>query len=590
MATDHQHDTLTPGVSDLRTVSTITQLMAGAIKHHTLYPEDHSIARQHIGKIFDALTTFLQTHKALHLDVGKNTLTYEGEIAYQGVSEENDLAFLLGRDGVEWLEFTRDLELWELQTLLRVINDNRRDDLNHDGNIANALWEQDFPHIEYKTIDLLAMDLPLLDLSGFRVATGSEPGEDQEAPRSNREAEWEDYYTHDSDLEEFDEDDEEIEEATLAITAPGNALWSLTDLEQYQLETMVKKAENHVDTEATIEVLFILLVLQNSEQEASDIMAFLQDRFLYCLQQHQFQHALKIVRTLKNIASADEGRYELIKPKIEEMFAALCRPESLRDLEKFFDAPDSEVGEEELQHLWKVLQLLPAEIVGPLATISGSMDIHRFGRPFLDLFKNFADQTPGRVAEAATTIHEAICLHLLTFLQQLPMQKAVPILSSLALHPSARVRGQAFAMLDRKNMVDLKGLFPLVGDPDPAISTRMLVRVAARRDPAVEQLMLDYLQECRDTTDNPDHILACYHALGKAGSRRSIPFLQDVLLHGSRLGTLFASGGGPHKEGAAQALLELRIPEARQIVKEGTSNMRPDVRSACRKALEERYG
>ncbi len=590
MAIRHQQDTITTGVSDLRTVSTITQLMAGAIKHHTLYPEDHAIARQHIRKIFDSLTAFLDNHKSLHLDVGKSTLSYDGEVVYEGNAEENDLAFLLGRDGVEWLEFNRDLELWELQTLLRVINNNRRSDLNNDGNIANALWEEDFPHIEYKTIDLLAMDLPLLDLSGFRVATGSEGAEGAEAPRSNQEAQWEDYYTHDSDLEEFDEDDEEIEAATLAITAPGSALWNLSELEQYQLETMVRREENRIDTEATIEVLFILLVLQNSEQEATDIMAFLQDRFLYCLQLGEFGNALKIIRTLRKIGAAEDGRYEMIKPMIRELFSAVSRPESLRDLEKFFLNPDPDLADEEVEHLWQLLRLLSPQILKTLAPLTRSTDLQRFGLAFLDLFKHFAENSPQQVARVAGELHEQIAGHLLSFVQQLPVQSAVPILSSLALHPSGQVRNGAFTMLDRRNQVNIGAIFALVSDPDPAIRRRMLELASCRRDPKIARLLQQHLEENRENTEDAEHILACYQALGRAGSAETIPFLQDVLLHGTKLGTLFASGGGPHKEGAAQALLELKIPEAREIVKQGVSNMRPDVRSACRKALEARYG
>jgi hypothetical protein len=592
MAKSPQHETLTTGLSDLRLVSTIAQLMAGAIKHHTLYPEDHSIAKQHIGKIFDTITTFLSSHRTLHLDIGKNTINYDGEIAYQGCSEENDLAFLLGRDGVEWIEFTRNLELWELQALLRIINDNRRSDLEDESNIANALWEQDFPHIEYKTIDLMAMELPMLDLSGFRVATApSETQQDQEeAPRSNREAEWNDYYTHDSDLEEIDENDEDIEAATLAITSPGSALWNLTELEQFQLETMVAREENSIDNEATIEVLFILLVLQNSEQEADDIMAFLQDRFLYSLQQHEFSNALKIVRTLSNIASAEKGRYELLKPKIAELFSEVCRLESLRDLEKFFAGPVDDTTPEELNHLWTLLTLLPSEIARPLATMSANIDIEQFGPHFLALFEHIAEQNPHLLAELIPEINKKICLNIFSFIPRLPKPDAVVILTSLALHPDQTVRSKGFSLLADHRLVDTEKLFPLIRDKDPEIRNKILELAAGKRNPTIEKLLRDYLRDIQQNTDDSEHILACYHALGKAGSAESIEFLQDVLLHGTKLGTLFASGGGPHKEGAAQALLELRLPEARAIVKEGVANMRPDVRSACRKALVKRYG
>ena len=186
MATGPHSDTMTTGVSDLRRVGTITQLLAGAIKHHTLYPEDHSIARQHLGKIFDDICSFLENHTTLHLEIGKNSLVYDGDVVYQGKPDENDIAFLLGRDGVEWLEFSRDIELWEVQSLLRVINNNRRSDMESDSTIATDLWEQDLPHIEYKTIDLMAMDLPLLNLGSFQVAAEPETAKGEQTDRPGR--------------------------------------------------------------------------------------------------------------------------------------------------------------------------------------------------------------------------------------------------------------------------------------------------------------------------------------------------------------------------------------------------------------------
>ena len=109
------------------------------------------MARQHLDKIYQTLCQFLAGHKTLRLEIGKSTMIYDDDIVYQGAPDDNDIAFLLGRDGVEWIEFFRDLELWEVQSLLSTITNNRRSDMDSDGNITTALWEQDFPHIEYKT-------------------------------------------------------------------------------------------------------------------------------------------------------------------------------------------------------------------------------------------------------------------------------------------------------------------------------------------------------------------------------------------------------------------------------------------------------
>ena len=591
MATGPHSDTMTTGVSDLRRVGTITQLLAGAIKHHTLYPEDHSIARQHLGKIFDGICSFLENHTTLHLEIGKNSLAYDGDVVYQGKPDENDIAFLLGRDGVEWFEFSRDIELWEVQSLLRVINNNRRSDMESDSTIATDLWEQDLPHIEYKTIDLMAMDLPLLNLGSFQVAAAPETAKGEQTGSSEGDASCRDYYSHESDEDDGDIIEGGAEEAaiSLAFTDPGSALWSLTGEEQLQLEAMVNKEENSVDIESTIEILLILLLIQNNRQEAVDILAFLQDRFLYCLQQHKFKYALKILRTLNKIATTENKRREQLSPLIKGLFQEVSRPESLRDLEKIFTTPEEPLQDNELEALWTLIQLLPPDVLKTLAPLSCKIDMQRFGPAFLAVFEHYCEMDSRYLAAVAGEIDTKICLHLFPFIQRIRMDHATPVLSAMAHHSSPLVRRKAFQLLVDWDTVDIQKLFPLIDDPDETIRGTILSLAGKQRNPTIERMLLEHLQEHAESTGDREYILACYHALGRSGSTESIPFLKKCLFQGSKLGTLFATGGGAHKEGAARALMDLRIPEARKIVKEGTHNILPDVRAACRKALGKRH-
>ncbi|MCF6186107.1 MAG: hypothetical protein L3J49_01310, partial [Desulfobulbaceae bacterium] len=453
MPTESRSDTWKTGAADLRTVSTLTQLLAGAIKHHTLYPEDHSIARQHIGKIHETFSLFFKNHKTLHIDIGKNALLYDGDVVFQGKPDENDIAFLLGRDGVEWMEFSRDIEQWEIQALLRIINNNRRSYAENDGNISNALWEMDFPHIEYKTLDLMAMDLPFLDLASFRVAPagpGTVAEEYTAEPAADTTAEGKSY----READDFDTVEEENEETGIALTTPGNALWSLSILEEHQLKTMVEQEENREHTESTIGILFILLLTQNDRQEAAETLAFLQDRFLYCLQHRQITYALQIILTLTKIEAAERKRRQWICPLILDLISTVSRPESLRDLESFFSTPEKSVPERELKALWTLLRLLPPDILKTLAPLSQTIDLQCFGVSFLGLFEHFAAIDSPSLAAVVPETHKDICLGLFPFILKVRTNQAIPILTAMALHSSPQVRGKAFSLLVEWDEVD----------------------------------------------------------------------------------------------------------------------------------------
>ena len=517
-------------------------------------------------------------------------MAYDGDTVYQGKLDESDIAFLLGRDGVEWVEFTRDLELWEIQSFLMIINSNRRSNAENDANIATALWEKDFPHIEYKTIDLMAMDLPHFNLNSFRVAPGPETATDKHIERSGRKASWEDHYWREPDDDDADMEGSGEEAATgIAVSSLDSSLWNLTESEKLQLNAMVSKEENSTDTESIIEILFIMLLIQNNRQEAIETLAFLQDRFLYCLQYQQFKYGLKIIRTLKKIETTENRQQQWLRPLIFDLFKAVSRPESLRDLEKFFTAPAESVPDSELDSLWTLLQLLPPDVLKTLAPLSCKIDIQRFGQPFLTVFEHFCRIDSRHLSKVAEEINKKLCLHLFPVIHSIRIDQAVHLLSAMARHPSPLVRSKAFQLLVEWDAVDIKKLFHLMDDPDETIRHTILSRAGKKRDTDIERMLRNYLEEHAGDTKNRDHILACYHALGRSGSAQSIPFLTRCLFQRSKLGTLFATGGGAHKEGAARALLLLRIPEAKKIVKEGATHILPDVRAACRKATGTRH-
>jgi HEAT repeat protein len=247
------------------------------------------------------------------------------------------------------------------------------------------------------------------------------------------------------------------------------------------------------------------------------------------------------------------------------------------------------VQNNELEALWTLIQLLPSDVLKTLAPLSCKIDIQRFGPAFVAVFEYYCEIDSRYLAAVAGEIDTKICLQLFPFIQRLRLDQAIPVLSAMAHHSSQLIRRKAFQFLVDWDAVDIHKLFPLIEDPDETIRGTILSLAGKQRNPIIEKMLRKNLQEHAENTGDREHILACYHALGRSGSTDSIPFLKKCLFQGSKLGTLFATGGGAHKEGAARALIDLRIPEAKKIVQEGARNILPDVRAACRKALGTRH-
>ena len=585
---------------ELKDVFGFAMAFAGAIKNYTLYPQEHAIAKKHLLNLSRHVGKFLAHYDVLRLDVDKNKLRYSGELVYQGVAEESDIAYLLSRDGVQYLEFLKGIELWEIQSLLKLVNKYRILDEDNDGDIVTALWEQEYPHIRYKAIDILSLDAPAINFSGFKVAParGSAPSsgdglsggygsDDEDISGENGEDNGSGAGYINEHEQEVSVSEQALADAppvSLAITAKGNDLWSLSPLERYELEKMVTAAEKQDDTDNIIDILLIILVIQNNQQDFAHTLDFLQDRFLYTVKIHRFDAALKVLNNLGNIRKSFAGKKQWALPLFDDFFNTISQPESLREPRRLLldakAAPDSQ----QMEYLWRIFCLLPPQILFTLGPLVPNVESPKMRQALNAVIIHHAQRAPQVLADVVPQLDEELCLRLMPVIRKMKKTEGGKVFVSMALHTSSTVRSRAFGILDRRNMLDPLALFPLLNDPDQDIRAKILALLGEKRNAQLEDRLLLYLKNEEYTSRDREHILACYKALGRCGSKDSISFLRHVLM-GGNLGNIFTSEGRFHKLGAADALHTLRIEEADDILKAGAAGIMPDVRHACRKVL-----
>jgi len=68
------------------------------------------------------LDIFLKNYGDLRLDVEKGRLLFQGETVHQDDPKKERLALPLFRDGIQWLEFHEELELWEISGVFIILN------------------------------------------------------------------------------------------------------------------------------------------------------------------------------------------------------------------------------------------------------------------------------------------------------------------------------------------------------------------------------------------------------------------------------------------------------------------------------------
>ena len=109
----------------------------------------------------------------------------------------------------------------------------------------------------------------------------------------------------------------------------------------------------------------------------------------------------------------------------------------------------------------------------------------------------------------------------------------------------------------------------------------ILTQMGQSRNEIAEDRMMQYLQNRKFSAAQIEHIMECFRTLGKCGSSRSVPFLRKTLLHRKWMAGLRKSA---YREGAALALVALKIPEARQIIEAAGRSFHPGLRRIAREA------
>jgi HEAT repeat protein len=178
------------------------------------------------------------------------------------------------------------------------------------------------------------------------------------------------------------------------------------------------------------------------------------------------------------------------------------------------------------------------------------------------------------------------------------VEKVVPVLSrlegdtplkylmKLARHSSASVRRMAVKAIGQVHGNQTSAIFEFIDDPDASVRNVILTQMGRSRNEIAEDLLMQYMQNRNFSAAQSEHIMECFRTLGKCGSSLSIPFLRKTLLHRKWIAGLRKSA---YREGAAFALVALKIPEARQVIEAAGRSLHPGLRRIARKAGREYF-
>jgi hypothetical protein len=526
----------------------IVSALVGTAKNIILYSESHVVYHSALKKLKNIFVVYFSEFGNFRIHIQGNKIIHENVIMYEGHSEPLDLAFLLHRDGILWIEFQIDVELFEIDSFFRALHNHSALTEEPEDDIVTALWELDLPSIVYAAADL---ELDYQDNLNFDAESDDKAQnkemEEKEANANNRN---ESIY---------------LNVAAYNLSEAYNEdLWQLSAEERRQLQEMIASEEKLDGSDYVMDALLYILEKHPFEEDIKALLEMLLQELREILTNARFGYLLQTFVKLKQIATSHR-RLDWIKPHFDHLFARLSSKLLLNglldisvDVHHFEDT--------QIEDLKRFLLMLDSSAIPDMVPIARHIRSVELQRAIIDAVRFMAASDFRPLEKLISESDADLIQRIVPIMSCLNDQRSRQTLTKLLHHPSELVRLQALkTILDRDHQA-IHDIFALIDDPDEKIRTFVLKRLGRRRCRVVEDKILEYLNTYRPGGKNSDHFFALCCTLGRCGSERSLPFLSQLLFKWPTLGIL-RSARSPHRKGAVAALKALRTKKAAILMK-----------------------
>ena len=569
-----QEDSASEALSDkeLQDARQVINTFLLAWKNYGLYPEEHAASIKAIENLVRVFDDFSTAHGDLRLTVERDRLLYGGDILHKVPSDApaDDIISLLYRDGIKWFEIRLGITRDELACFFKIAYKYKSFAEETEGDIVTALMDAELEHIDFKAVDIFWQDLLLIDFSQLNTPI---PGTEEAVNKV--------------ETEEFQQPEnsahKEIQARSIADPSRDDSQLEITYDEYERLQQMVLAEENWDHTGDVFDVLLLLLQNQNNLENFAEVLNFISEEALVAIEQGEFGLVLNLFQSLQQqfLQKTSPDR-AWVPPLINRFFKDISRSE-IFDLfaSRLMVLTDSDHEKTEVLH--RALLFFSPEIVVVLVPVLMQNRSEKVQQMLMEVIEHHCRKDIGPLEKLLKQHDTELEEKLLVILGRLRGNRADNILFKMSEHPSEKVRRKAVKELVSRDPSWAQKLFSHIDDPNIGVRTSLLAAAAKQRSTVLENMLLNYLKENSGQKD-PDHIFACYKALGRCGSNRAIAFLRRILLNRG-WNSFMGLGKFIYREGAAFALALLNTKEARDVLLKASESRFRVVREASRTAM-----
>ena len=582
-------------------VKDLLHYLGNTVSAMKIFPTDHATVLNFVDQLAAKFAAFLAVHQKLQVAIEEFSFVYEGKPVYTDEVAIKSLPFFFFKDGLHILYFYEGLDRQEVLEFLELVKAEAQKPAE-DCDIVAALWERDFPNIQYYAPDEYLESRILAERRGEDIRRPDMPGLPEDLAGETIEVRVDAAKLVQGRIELDGPDKEEVRRAAERsdgedpepagpAEADGTAERqagerspaagmdpTLTEEELQSLEKMVRTNRTISAEEEYINLMVEIVFL---EEDAAGCQASLDALLEYNfdrLQRGDFQVPVLIIQKAQELGrhiAADPGKTALldaflrriVSPKTVEAVKVLLEKKKALDWES----------------LLGFFGLLGPSAVGLAAALHDVAPDGEARHKILDFIERTGASQPGLLAALADPAHPDLARELVAVLARLPDRKGLPHLSTFLNFENRDIKLEVVHSLGQvRDEMANRILLGFLKDPDEEVRIQAAMKIDPGEGGArVQQIVREAAAPgFRDKSLKEKEAILSF--LGRTRSAEALSFLGRTL----RKAPLFGSRKSLEMRLAAVAGLEsMATPEASALLQKGAIGRTRAVREACTAAL-----
>jgi len=577
--------------------------LANTVSAMKIFPSEHATVRGFVDQLTQKFTDFLGAYQKLQVGIEEFTFTCGGKPVYADEVAIKSLPFFFFKDGLQVLFFYQGLDRAEILEFLEMIAAEAQKP-PEDSDIVVALWERDFPNIQYYAPDeflenrILAetgesraiqdmADLPdglSRETIEVRVDTAKFSQGQVELDAQDREAVAK--AAARPDPAEAGAASGAPEDGPVDASAGGESQISpaaamdptLTEAELQALETMVRTNRTISPEEEYINLMVEIIYLEENAAGCQASLDALLEYHFDQLQRGSFHVAVLIIQKIHDLGR-NLGDASAKTALLEDFLKRTVSPRTVEAVKTLLEKKKVPDWESLLGFFW---------LAGPssLGLAADLFDIAPDGEAkhkIVDFIEKTGGSNPGLLAGLADGGRPALAREIIGILDRMPDGRGIPHLAPFVNFQNKELKSEAIRVLGRSgDPMAGRILSGFLNDPDEEVRIQaILVLDPAQGGARVRQILHEASARGfqAKSLKEKEALLAF---LGRTRSAEALDYLRGTLLKSG----LFASAKRLEARLAAVAGLEsMATDEAVRALQKGALGRTKRVREACEAAL-----